>query len=174
LDSAVPNAVPLVIMGVAGSGKTTVAAHVARAAGRALLEGDDFHPAENLRKMRAGIPLVDEDRREWLDGIADAIRTRGPEVVVSCSALKRAYRDRLRAAAPGLRFVFLDVTPDVAHRRVAERAASHFFSPALVDSQFAALESPVGEAGVLRLDATLPAGELTARAVAWIAPGASL
>lgn len=154
-------------MGVAGSGKSTIARAVATAAGRALVEGDDFHPPENISKMRAGIGLSDDDRSGWLDRIAQQLHAHAQGVVVSCSALKRSYRDRLRADAPGLRFVFLAIEPRLAHERVAARASTHLFPPSLVASQFATLEDPSAEAGVLRLDASLPAGELTARALAW-------
>jgi gluconokinase len=154
-------------MGVAGCGKSTLARLVAQAAGRVLLEGDDFHSPENVRKMSAGIGLTDEDRREWLARIAQELQSHAAAAVVSCSALKRAYRDRLRSAAPHLRFVFLDITPQVAGERVLARAATHYFPPSAVAGQFAALEDPAGEAGVLRLDGALPAELLAARALAW-------
>lgn len=154
-------------MGVAGSGKSTVARAVALSSGRLLADGDDFHPPVNIRKMSAGIPLSDEDRREWLDRIARQLQGGGDHVVVSCSALKRAYRDRLRAAAPALRFVFLEITPVLAAERVLARTGSHFFPASVVASQFATLEDPSGEPGVLRLDGGLPVAELTASALAW-------
>lgn len=158
---------PLVIMGVAGCGKSTIARHVAQSAGRVLVEGDDFHPPENIRKMSAGIALSDEDRSGWLDGIARQLNAHAAGVVVSCSALKRAYRDRLRAAAPGLRFVFLEIPPELARERVQARAGSHFFPPSAVANQFATLEDPSGEAGVLCLDGALPRDQLAAHALAW-------
>lgn len=159
---------PVVIMGVAGSGKSTVAARVAQASGRPLVEGDDFHPPENIRKMSAGIGLTDADRQGWLDRLARELHAHPQGAVLSCSALKRAYRDRLRAAAPGLRFVYLDVSPDVARERVLSRRGSHFFPASVVASQFATLEDPSGEGGVLRLDAALQPDELAARAIDWI------
>jgi gluconokinase len=163
-------------MGVAGCGKSTIARHVAQSAGRLLVEGDDFHPPENIRKMSAGIALSDEDRRGWLDRIAQQLHAHDAGVVVSCSALKRAYRDRLRAAAPGLRFVFLAIPPELARERVLARAGSHFFPPSAVANQFATLEDPSGEAGVLKLDGALSREELAAHALAWsgAAPFASL
>ena len=91
-------------------------------------------------------------------------------LVLTCSALKLSYRERLRAASPGLRFVFLDITRAEAERRVATRS-EHFFSSSLVDSQFATLEAPLGEAGVLRLDASLPLDQLRSQARAWLQPG---
>lgn len=169
MDSAVQIAAtpaPLVIMGVAGCGKSTIARGVAQSAGRVLVEGDDFHPPENVRKMSAGIALSDEDRRGWLDRIAQQLQANAG-AVVSCSALKRAYRDRLRADAPDLRFVFIDVSPELARERVLARAGSHFFPPSVLASQFATLEDPSGEPGVLRLDGALPPEQLTAQALAW-------
>ena len=168
-DSAIQSAAPapLVVMGVAGCGKSTIARLVAQAAGRVLVEGDDFHPPENIRKMSAGIALADEDRRGWLDGIARELHAHRAGVVVSCSALKRVYRDRLRDAAPGLRFVFLAITPEVARERVLARAAAHFFPPSAVAGQFAALEDPSGEPGVLCVDGSLPPAQLVAQALAF-------
>jgi gluconokinase len=154
-------------MGVAGSGKSTIARALAERAGCVLVEGDDFHPPENIRKMSAGIALTDDDRREWLARIAQQLHDHPAGLVVSCSALKRAYRDRLRAAAPGLRFAFLAISPELARERVLARVGSHFFPLAVLDSQFATLEDPSGEPGVLRLDGALPAAELTARILAW-------
>lgn len=155
-------------MGVAGCGKSTVARAVALSAGRVLVEGDEFHPPENVAKMSAGIPLTDEDRRGWLDRIAQLLQASGDPIVVSCSALKKAYRDRLRAASPALRFIFLEITPEMARERVLARSSSHFFPPSVVASQFATLEDPSGEPGVLRLDGALPVAELTACALAWV------
>lgn len=155
-------------MGVAGSGKSTVAARIAQAEGRPLLEGDDFHAPASIEKMRAGIALADADRQQWLDRIAQALRSHAQGAVASCSALKRAHRDTLRAGVPGLRFVFLALTPELAQQRVASRGTSHWFPPSLVASQFAALEDPSGEPGVLRLDASEPADRLVADALAWL------
>jgi gluconokinase len=130
----------VVVMGVAGTGKTTVGRLLAEALGVPYAEADGFHPPANVAKMSAGIPLDDTDRAPWLDAIgAWAHRREGLGGVVSCSALKRVYRDRLRAAAPGI--VFLHLTGDRAliGRRMAERAG-HFMPVALLDSQFATLE----------------------------------
>ncbi|NML43545.1 gluconokinase [Ramlibacter sp. G-1-2-2] len=159
-------------MGVAGSGKSTIARAVAAGTGRVLVEGDDFHPPENIRKMGAGLALTDDDRREWLARIAQQLAAHDAGVVVSCSALKLAYRDRLRAAAPGLRFAFLAITPQQARERVLARAGSHFFPPSVVDSQFATLEDPSTEPGVLRVDGGLPAAEVTARILDWMGAAA--
>ncbi|CAN5462151.1 gluconokinase, GntK/IdnK-type [soil metagenome] len=139
-------------MGVAGCGKSTVGALVARAEHLAFVDGDAFHSAVNLAKMKQGIALTDEDREGWLDLLGDQLKQGG--IVLASSALRRIYRDRLRRASNGLRFVYLDITREEARRRVEGRASRHFFSPSLVDDQFATLEDPTGEPGVLRVDAT--------------------
>ncbi|MEW2417302.1 gluconokinase [Streptomyces sp. NPDC046866] len=128
-------------MGVSGTGKTTVGRLLADALGVPYAEGDAFHPAANVAKMSAGIPLDDDDRRPWLDAIGDWLRGRPPGqgAVVSCSALKRAYRDRLRSAAPDAVFVHLTGERSLIERRMAARA-EHFMPPSLLASQFAALE----------------------------------
>lgn len=154
----------IVVMGVAGCGKSSLGADLAHALGLPLVEGDDFHPPANQQKMRDGVPLTDADRAGWLDALAGELAAAPGGTVLTCSALKRAYRDRLRAAAPGLRFVHLMLTRDEALRRVAGRAA-HFFPSSLVDSQLATLESPAGEPGVVELDATLPPEALRAEAL---------
>jgi gluconokinase len=157
----------LVIMGVAGCGKSSLGAALAQSTGLALVEGDDFHSAESLKKMSMGMPLTDEDRAGWLETLATQLRSHPEGVVLTCSALKARYRNRLRAARPDLHFVFLDIDPALAQARVAARGQSHFFSTSLMQSQFAALESPVGEAGVLRLDASQSLEQLLSSAHAW-------
>jgi len=159
----------VVVMGVAGCGKSSLGVALARAEGAHLIEGDEHHSAANLEKMRRGIPLTDADRAGWLDALAGQLRARPANVVMTCSALKRAYRDGLRAAAPGLRFVFMEIDPASARARIEAREDSHFFSPSLVGSQFAALESPVGEPGVLRVDALAPLEQLQVEVSAWLA-----
>ncbi|GAB3381920.1 gluconokinase [Azotobacter armeniacus] len=146
----------LVIMGVAGCGKSSVSQALCELNGATPIEGDAFHPPENIRKMSAGIPLSDEDRSDWLDLLCDELRrsiATGQRPVLSCSALKRSYRERLRSAVPGLGFVFLELTPAVAARRVAERP-SHFMPASMIDSQFATLEPPLNEPLTLVLDAS--------------------
>ena len=157
----------LVIMGVAGCGKSTLAALVASELGLQLVEGDDHHPAHNRQKMRAGIPLTDEDRAGWLDSLVQLLRDNPGGQVVTCSTLRRRYRDRLRAAVPDLRFVHLEIEPEEALRRVSSRG-SHFFGPGLVESQFATLESPAQETGVLCLPAVDPPEELAAQVATWL------
>lgn len=158
----------IVIMGVAGCGKSSLGAALAQALALPLVEGDDFHSPASRDKMSRGIALTDADRAGWLDTLGRQLVAHPDGLVLTCSALKRSYRDRLRAAAPGLRFAFLALDREAALERVAARAASHFFSASLVDSQFATLESPVGEPGVLRLDALQPIDRLCARTAAWL------
>jgi gluconokinase len=169
-DSAIQNIKmngPLVIMGVAGCGKSSFAAALSQALGWQLIEGDEFHPPENVNKMRAGIPLKDEDRAGWLDVLALELVRSGTCAVLTCSALKKAYRDRLRDSVPGLRFVHLDLTREQSMARVTQRPG-HYFQPALVDSQFATLEKPVNEAGVLTVDATQSIETIQAQVCAWL------
>jgi gluconokinase len=158
---------PVVVMGVAGCGKSSLGAVLAEAEGADLVEGDDHHSAESRRKMRLGIPLTDADRAQWLDTLAAELRARSANVVLTCSSLKRAYRDRLRAATPRLRFVFMEIDPASARARIEARS-EHFFATALVESQFAALESPVGEPGVLRVNALAPLEQLQAEVSNWL------
>ena len=154
-------------MGVAGCGKSAVAQRMALQLALPLIEGDDFHPASNIFKMQQGTALTDADRAQWLHTLATEL-TRHPQgVVLTCSALKVAYRDTLRAAAPKLRFVHLAITQAESLRRVGNRPG-HFYPPSLVASQFEALQDPAGEYGVLSLAADAPLDELARRAVAWL------
>jgi gluconokinase len=158
----------IVFMGVAGCGKSSLGLAVAQNYGLALVEGDDFHSPESREKMRQGIALTDADRDGWLGTLSDMLRSSPTGLAMTCSALKRAYRDRLRLAAPDLQFVFLQIDPPDAQARVSARAASHFFSTSLVDSQFATLESPAGEPGVLTVNAMLPLSQLQAQVGDWL------
>lgn len=131
-------------MGVAGSGKSTVGAALARALGVDFVEGDEYHPPENVKRMSRGIPLTDDDRAGWLRALAVRIREAkdaGIGLVMTCSALKRSYRDVLRAQADELRFVFLRGPQALIADRLASRRG-HFMPPSLLDSQFATLEEP--------------------------------
>jgi gluconokinase len=133
-----------VVMGVSGCGKTTIAAGIARATGWDLLEGDSFHPAANIAKMHAGIPLTDEDRWPWLRAIAARAaeqRGQGVSCVVACSALKRSYRDALLGDRIDTNLVYLRGTQALIAGRLAQRR-NHFMPPGLLDSQFATLEEP--------------------------------
>ncbi|WP_394757500.1 gluconokinase [Rhodoferax sp.] len=158
----------VVMMGVAGCGKSSAGQALARTLGLPLIEGDEFHPASNLDKMREGLALTDADRADWLSTLGLTLAQQEHGAVLTCSALKRAYRDRLRAQVPGLHFVFLDIDPHTAHQRVTARAGAHLFPASLVDSQFATLESPVGEAGVLRVDATQALSSMTETVARWL------
>src|ERR1700758_2938075 len=134
----------VVVMGVSGSGKSTVAALLAGALGCHFQEGDDLHPRENVEKMRSGTPLTDVDRLPWLRKIADEIdgwRARGECGVLTCSALKRSYRDRIIGDRHDVVLVYLKGSPDLIHRRMAARH-EHFMPIALLDSQFETLEEP--------------------------------
>jgi gluconokinase len=133
-----------VMMGVSGSGKTTIARGVAEREGWRLLEGDAFHPPSNVAKMHAGTPLTDEDRWPWLRAIAheiDAMRARGEQGVVACSALKRSYRDILIGDRTDVVLVYLQGSKALIAERIASRKG-HFMPAALLDSQFATLEEP--------------------------------
>jgi gluconokinase len=138
-------AIQLVVMGVSGSGKSTVAQALAERLGCELAEGDAFHSAANLAKMTAGVPLEDSDRWPWLRDLAAWIQERdraGRCAVITCSALKRAYRDVFRAVSPHVAFVHLAGTPEVIEKRVHARTG-HFMPARLLASQFAILE-PLG------------------------------
>jgi gluconokinase len=134
----------VVVMGVSGSGKSTIASMLAHRLNWIFEEGDWFHPRSNIEKMHRGEPLTDEDRWPWLEGIAawiDATRHAGNHGTVACSALKRAYRDILVGERPDVRIVYLKGERDLIARRLAARNG-HFMPPALLDSQFATLEEP--------------------------------
>jgi carbohydrate kinase (thermoresistant glucokinase family) len=151
-------------MGVSGSGKSTVGSLLAAELKLSFVDGDDLHPPENKKKMAAGVALNDADRVPWLDAIA-AVLARG-SVVVACSALKRRYRDRLRAGAPELRLIYLQGTPELLAERLSAR--KHEFMPAkLLDSQLATLEEPGSDEGALAVDVALAPGEIVLRAAAW-------
>ncbi|MEU6702733.1 gluconokinase [Streptomyces wuyuanensis] len=156
----------VVVMGVAGTGKTTIGPLIAEALGVPYAEGDDFHPADNIAKMSAGIPLDDADREPWLDAIGRWAHGRaGLGGVVSCSALKRIYRDRLRAAAPGVEFLHLTGDRVLIERRMTERKG-HFMPTALLDSQFATLQPLQDDEAGVAVDVSGSPQEITERAVA--------
>ena len=157
----------ILVMGVSGSGKSTLAGQIARELGIDLIEGDDHHSPGNQEKMRRGVPLEDADRMPWLDVLGALLAGRNGGAVLTCSALKRSYRDRLRQAVPDLSIVFLDIGLDAAHARVAGRS-EHLFPPSLVRSQFEVLESPLGETSVLRVDANLPRREQLREVLTWL------
>ena len=145
----------VVLMGVSGSGKTTIGTALAGRLGWPFLDGDDFHPPENVAKMSAGTPLTDEDRWPWLDRLNAELRARqakGESAVLACSALKQAYRDRLARGLLHWKLVFLHASFELLRRRIEER--KHKYMPAsLLQSQFATLEPP---ANAIQIDVAEP------------------
>ncbi|MFD0775364.1 gluconokinase [Streptomonospora algeriensis] len=160
-----------VFMGVSGTGKSTVAEPVSRRLGLAFAEADDFHPSANVAKMSAGNALTDEDRRPWLKSLAAWITEhdrRGESTVMACSALKRAYRDILRSAAPDVRFLHLDTDIDVIAARLRERKG-HFMPETLLRSQKSTLEPLADDEPGATLDIAPPAEEVIERAARIVA-----
>ncbi len=159
----------IVVMGVAGCGKSQVGQRLAERLGLPLIEGDAFHSAESVAKMRDGVPLTDADRAGWLRTLGEQLASqRG--AVLACSALRRSYRDTLREAADAkspLCFLFLNIDEATSQARVAARK-NHFYPSSLVASQFATLEDPTAEARVLTLDGILPLDVITERAIEWL------
>jgi gluconokinase len=148
MDSSpsIPATTSIVVMGVSGSGKTSVAVELTRQLGWDYIEGDDLHPEANVAKMAGGIPLDDEDRWPWLQRIAEVIgehEAAGTSVIVTCSALKRSYRDLLREGHPSVWFAHVQASPKVLAGRLANRQG-HYMPPSLLDSQLATLE-PLGD-----------------------------
>lgn len=163
----------IVVMGVSGSGKSSLGKALAEAEGWDFQEGDDLHPAANIAKMRAGVPLEDEDRWPWLDRVAGWIAEHlhaGRPGVVACSALKRSYRDRLRQAGDGVRFVYLRVPREELQRRMRQR--QHFMPPALLDSQLQTLQEPTADEAALTVAATHDVADALATIRAWLAAAA--
>jgi gluconokinase len=160
---------PFVVMGVSGCGKSSVAEKLAKATGGIFLDADDFHPPANKAKMASGIPLTDEDRWGWLDTLNAELRERSddtPPTFLACSALRRIYRDRLAAGLPGLRYLYLKGSKELIRSRMESRNG-HFMPPALLDSQFAALEEPTqGEATIIPIDP--PVEEIVSEILVWL------
>lgn len=160
----------VVVMGVSGSGKSTVGRALAAALGRRYVEGDDLHPPENVSRMAAGVPLTDADRQGWLQAVAgelSAAAAQGRGVVLACSALRRCYRDRLRAAAPGLRFVHLHGERGLLAQRLATRTG-HYMPASLLQSQLDTLEPPAADEAVLVLDVAPAVDQLVGQAQRWL------
>ncbi|WP_413988804.1 gluconokinase [Labrys okinawensis] len=157
----------LIVMGVSGSGKSTVGEDLGAQFGWPFRDGDSFHSPANVAKMHAGIPLTDEDRWPWLAAIAAWIaehRSRGQHGIVACSALKRAYRDALRDGHDDVRFVYLEGTKELIAARLATRK-DHFMPPSLLDSQFATLEPPSSDEKPITVSIDQPPEEIVADAM---------
>jgi gluconokinase len=134
----------VIVMGVTGAGKSTIGRLLSRRLGWPFFDGDDYHPPVNVAKMASGQPLTDGDRAGWLDRLAQLVGQQcqqGQPAVLACSALKRSYRDQLRAAGQDVRFVYLQCQPDLLKQRLMERP-DHFMPASLLDSQLATLETP--------------------------------
>jgi gluconokinase len=157
----------ILVMGVAGSGKSTLAGQLARELGIPLIEGDEHHSPDSQEKMRCGIALDDADRVPWLQALGTLLAGSDGGAVLTCSALKRSYRDRLRQSVFDLNIVFLDITLDAAHARIANRL-SHLFPASLIRSQFEALEPPLGETSVLYVDANRSHPEQLSAVMTWL------
>ncbi|MEU6645448.1 gluconokinase [Saccharomonospora sp. NPDC046836] len=158
----------LVVMGVSGAGKTTVAQLLAERLGWRMAEADEFHPQANIDKMSAGVPLTDADRAPWLRTIRDWISERaaaGENTVVTCSALKRSYRDILREASARVRFVFLSGSAEVVGTRLADRTG-HFMPPSLLDSQFGDLEPLASDEDGITVDVAGTPGRIADSVIA--------
>lgn len=169
----------VVVMGVSGCGKSTVGRLLAQRIGAEFLEGDELHPPRNVERMASGIALTDADRRDWLRAIAQQLadaHSARHALVVSCSALKRSYRNTLRTASHDLAFVHLAASTEVLEPRLQSRIG-HFMPTSLLASQLQTLEAPTADERAITLDAILPVDQLVAQAAAWLAkphkPGSS-
>ena len=153
-----------VVMGVSGSGKTLIGSTLARALGIDFVEGDEFHPAENVARMSAGVPLTDDDRAGWLRALGARLgeaKRAGTGLVMSCSALKRSYRDLLRAEAGDVQFIFLRGSRALLAERLAGRRG-HFMPASLLDSQLATLQEPSPDEGAWVCDISASPEDLVA------------
>ena len=161
----------IMLMGVAGSGKSTIGGLLSERLGWPFRDADSFHPRANVEKMKSGTPLTDEDRRPWLEAIAAYMDERlgqGQSAIVSCSALRRAYREVLTRGRPGVMLVHLAGSKELIGSRLSARRG-HFMPPALLDSQFATLEAPAPEEGVLTMAVDEPPERIAERIVAALA-----
>jgi gluconokinase len=156
----------ILLMGVSGCGKTTTGQRLSRVLGWDFRDADSFHPAANVEKMSRGVPLTDEDRWPWLAAIAAWIDERRADgnAIVSCSALKKSYRDRLLIGRPDVQLVFLKGSHSLIADRM-NRRKGHFMPPALLDSQFATLEEPMADEAPLVLEITMPPPRIVERIV---------
>ncbi len=162
----------IVLMGVSGCGKSTIGAALSEQLGWPFRDADTFHPASNVAKMSRGLPLTDEDRAPWLAAIAAWIDEQGARdrpAIVSCSALKRRYRDKILGGRPGVLLVHLAGTREVIAARLAERRG-HFMPQSLLDSQFEALEPPSPEEQAIVVDVAFPPDVVVAQIIARLRP----
>ena len=162
----------LLLMGVSGAGKTTTGRRLAKALGWVFRDADDFHPPHNIAKMAAGEPLTDEDRWPWLDAIGawiDSRRHHGGRAIVTCSALRRSYRERLLTGRPDVRLVFLKGSKALIADRLSRRNG-HFMPASLLDSQFMTLEEPRRDEHAIVVDVSLPPSRVVATIVRYVEP----
>lgn len=161
------------VMGVAGTGKTSVAQALATQFDGVFLDADDYHPRRNVERMSSGQPLSDDDRWPWLAAVAEAVlraqKREGRPVFFACSALKLDYRTLLRQRLPGLQTIFLRGTEALIHARMAQRS-EHYMPPDLLGSQLATLQSPSAEADVITVDIDAPLAQVIAAAIQCVAP----
>lgn len=160
----------VIVMGVSGAGKSYLAGKLVEATGWAFAEGDDYHSAENKARMAARIPLTDAEREPWLNALHAVLlgwEQSGTNGIMTCSALKATYRERLAAGLPGVRFVWLDPTRKLLEERLAHRKG-HYMPAGLLDSQMATLEPPIDDPRVLRLDGAESAEDEVKIVLAWL------
>jgi gluconokinase len=152
----------IVVMGVSGCGKTTLGEALATSLRLPYVEGDALHSSENVARMAAGVPLTDADRQDWLHEVGQQLARAGNGVVVSCSALKRSYRDLLRRAAPDLRLVYLRGEPPLLAQRLAARRG-HYMPASLLQSQLDTLEPPAPDEHAIEVDVSNPPAQILAK-----------
>ena len=157
----------VVVMGVAGCGKTEIGRQLAQQLSLPFIEGDQFHPEANVEKMRNGVPLTDADRAGWLQILVQQLQQHTDGAVLACSALKKQYRDLFRTNTQAPHFIFLQITETLAKQRVAERCG-HFYPPSLVTSQFQTLEAPLDEVDVCTVEADQLIEQVVKQAADWL------
>lgn len=160
----------VVVMGVSGCGKTTVATALSEATGMRFLEADDLHPGANVSKMAAGVPLDDDDRWPWLEALSEWMhdqRAQGRSTVITCSALKHSYRQLLARGLPQLHFIHLTAEPGLLTLRL-ERRAGHYMPASLLDSQIAALEPLRSDESGVVIDASVTPEQVVRQALSWL------